>query len=205
MKRSATQYEGDMIELLAEVKNDQTFQEFINQQLRKKTLVSLSYKALLLFICGVLLSIYLFQYSSEGSTSNFLFQLGLGILLGMLLIPIHESIHGIYLKALGSGNVKFEWDILRFRFDCYSDKFVITKPEYYRLLLAPAILVTFVLLVLSLIFSQFLVVFSAMILMHSALCAGDIALVNHLSYLREEQLFIYYDADYRKTIFLAKK
>ena len=205
MKRSATQYEGDMIELLAEVKNDQTFQEFINQQLRKKTLVSLSYKALLLFICGVLLSIYLFQYSSEGSTSNFLFQLGLGILLGMLLIPIHESIHGIYLKALGSGNVKFEWDILRFRFDCYSDKFVITKPEYYRLLLAPAILVTFVLLVLSLIFSQFLVVFSAMILIHSALCAGDIALVNHLSYLREEQLFIYYDADYRKTIFLAKK
>ena len=205
MKRSTTQYEGDMIELLAEVKNDQTFQEFINQQLRKKTLVSLSYKALLLFICGVLLSIYLFQYSSEGSTSNFLFQLGLGILLGMLLIPIHESIHGIYLKALGSGNVKFEWDILRFRFDCYSDKFVITKPEYYRLLLAPAILVTFVLLVLSLIFSQFLVVFSAMILMHSALCAGDIALVNHLSYLREEQLFIYYDADYRKTIFLAKK
>ena len=83
MKRSTTQYEGDMIELLAEVKNDQTFQEFINQQLRKKTLVSLSYKALLLFICGVLLSIYLFQYSSEGSTSNFLFQLGLGILLGM--------------------------------------------------------------------------------------------------------------------------
>lgn len=205
MKRSTTQYEGDMIELLAEVKNDQTFQEFINQQLRKKTLVSLSYKALLLFICGVLLSIYLFQFSSEGSTSNFLFQLGLGILLGLLLIPIHESIHGIYLKSLGSGNVKFEWDILRFRFDCYSDKFVLTKLEYYRLLLAPAIVVTFVLLVLSLIFSQFLVVFSAMILMHSALCAGDVALVNHLSYLREEQLFIYYDADYRKTIFLAKK
>lgn len=205
MKRSTTQYEGDMIELLAEVKNDQTFQEFINQQLRKKTLVSLSYKALLLFICGVLLSIYQFQYSSEGSTSNFLFQLGLGVLLGLLLIPIHESIHGIYLKALGSGNVKFEWDILRFRFDCYSDKFVLTKLEYYRLLLAPAIVVTFVLLVLSLIFSQFLVVFLAMILMHSALCAGDVALVNHLSYLREEQLFIYYDADYRKTIFLAKK
>ncbi len=205
MERSAAHDQNDSFEILAEVNNDDTFHDFIGAQLKKRSFSINLYIAFLFILIWVLISIFISKFTEHSSMELFFYQIGFGIFFGLLLIPLHEILHGLYLKILGCISVDFEWDILKFRFSCFSDRFVMSKKEFHRFLLAPFIFITISLLLLACFFSQYEVLLLSMLLMHSSMCAGDFALVNFSSKLNRNLLFIYYDSKVKKTVFQADK
>lgn len=205
MERSALQYQNDRFEILAEINNDDTFDDFIGAQLKKRSFSINFYIAFLFTLTWILVSIFILRFSEHSSIELFFYQLGLGIIFGLFLIPFHEILHGLYLKFLGCFSIDFEWDFLKFRYSCFSNRFVMTKKEYHRFLLAPFTIITISLLFLACVFSQFVVLFLSMLLMHSSICAGDYALVSFSSKLDKNYLFIYYDNKVKKIVFLTDK
>lgn len=200
MERSTAQYRGDKFEILAEINHDDTFDKFIGAQIKKRSFTINIYLVFMFVLSWVLISIFISIFSG-----NLLYQLGLGVFSGLLLIPLHELLHGVYLRALGCNSIDFEWDLFKFRFSCFSNGFVLSKNEYHLFLLAPFITITASLLLLVCFYSQFAVFFLSMLLMHSSMSAGDFSLVNFSVNLNRNQLFIYYDHKVKKTMFLACK
>ncbi|MFT6334693.1 MAG: hypothetical protein ACI86M_000234 [Saprospiraceae bacterium] len=205
MERSAAHYQNNRFEILAEVNNDDEFHGFIGMQLKCRSFSINTYLAFLFAMTWVLLSIFISRFSTDSSLEVFFSQLCFGIFFGLGLIPLHELLHGLYLKLLGCNSIKFEWDFLKFRYSCFSDRFVFSKKEYNRFLLTPFTVITASLLLLACVFSQFLAFFLSMLLMHSSVCAGDFALVGFSSSLNRSQLFVYYDNTMKKTVFLTDK
>ncbi len=204
MNRSAGQYQSDKFEKVAVVKNDDSFKEFINSQLRNRSLSMNLFLCLLSVLPFIIGSIFYFSFSKYSSLESFFIQAGLGFSFGLLLIPIHELLHGLYLRILGSETTKYEFDFRRFRYGCYSDQFVLSRREYYNFLLAPFMLITFLQIILAIGFAPVSVFFLSMMLMHSSICTGDFALLNFASFLRGNEVFVYYDRQSRQTVFLAK-
>ena len=205
MERSARHYQNDRFEVLAEINNDDNFHDFIGVQLKKRSF-SINFYIIFLFVLTLLLiSIFFSIFSEHSSIELSFYQLGLGIFCGLFLIPIHELLHGFYLKNLGCISINFEWDFLKFRYSCFSDRFVMSNKEYHRFLLVPFTIITITLLLLAGIFSHLVVLFLSMLLIHSSICAGDFALVSFSSRLNKNLLFIYYDSKVKKTVFLTAK
>ncbi|MFT4533577.1 MAG: hypothetical protein ACJA1A_000918 [Saprospiraceae bacterium] len=205
MERSVAHYQNDRYEVLAEVNHDDTFNEFIGTQIKKRSFSINSYLAFMFVLTWVLISILILRFSEHSSIEKFLCQLGLGILFGLFLIPIHELLHGIYLKALGCRLIVFEWDLLKFQFSCSSNQFVMSRKEYHLFLLVPFIIITAILLLLACIYGHFTALFLSMLLMHSSMCAGDFSLLNFSVKLNRNHLFIFYDPKVKKTLFLTAK
>ena len=205
MERSVTHYKNDSFEILAEVNHDDTFNNFIGAQLQKRSFSMNSYLSIMFVLSWVLVSIFIWIFSEDSSIEMYFYQLGFGIFFGLFLIPFHELLHGLYLRAVGCKLIDFEWNLLKFRFSCFSNRFVLSKKEYHLFLLAPFFIMTISLLLLACIFSQFSTLFLSMLLMHSSMCAGDFSLVNFSANINKNHLFIYYDSKVKKTMFLAVK
>lgn len=204
MNRSVSYYQSDEFKKLGAVNNDDSFQEFINSQLKNR---SFSMNLFLIFLCVlplVIIATFFILPSAYSSLEGFLMQVGFGIFFGLLLIPIHELLHGLYLRVLGSKNIKYEFDFRKFRFSCYSEQFVLSRREYYSFLLVPFMLITFLQFILAIGFNPVSVLFLSMMLMHVSICIGDFALVNFSSLLEEDEVFIYYDSQAKQTIFLSR-
>jgi len=204
MNRSVSYYQSDKFERIAVVDNDESFKDFINHQLKNR---SFSMKAFLCFLAvlSMLITSMFFFFASEYSLYGLLMQTGLGIFFGLLLTPIHELLHGLYLRVLGSQTTKYELDFRRFRFGCFADRFVMSRREYYNFLLAPFMLITFLQLILAIGFISVSVLFLSMMLMHSSICIGDFSLVSFSSSLVDEEVFVYYDNQVKQTVFLSRK
>jgi hypothetical protein len=205
MERSVEHYQNDRFEILAEVNNEDTFHNFIGTQLKKRSVSRNFYLAFLFISTWFLISIFISKFSKSTPIELFFYQFGFGIFLGLFLIPLHELLHGLYLKFLGCFSIGFEWDLFKFRFSCYSDNFVMSLKEYHLFLLIPFTTISFLLIILASYFTQFQVLFLSMLLFHSTICAGDFALVNYSSDINKDNLFIYYDITMKKTVFLTDK
>jgi len=202
MNRSVSYYQNDKFKKLATVKNDDSFQKFTKNQIKNRSLHMNLFLLFLSILPLIIISIFFFTYAP---IEEFLIQIGLGILFGLFLIPIHELLHGLYLRVLGSKNIKYELNLRKFKFGCYAEQFVLSRREYHSFLLAPFMLITFLLLILAIGFSLVSVLFLSMMLLHVSLCFGDFALVNFSSLLEEDEVFAYYDSQAKQTIFLSRK
>lgn len=133
----------------------------------------------LLFLGDIL---FLFQkILSQASLSLFqLFSLwGVSFLLTLLLIPIHELLHGVAFKILGAKHLTFgvNWNYLMFYVT--SDGMVLSKSQFYFLALVPFC-------VISGLLSLFLFSSSAVIqwttanvlFAHATCCIGDFSLMS---------------------------
>ncbi len=203
MQRSVSHYQNDKIKVLAEVNHGHEFQKFITQQFKSRSFITLVYITFLALLVLMLFSILFYQFMEGDVLVDFFFQFGLGIFSGLLLVPFHELLHGIYLKILGCDSIRFEYDIVRLRFGCYTDKFVLTRKEYCSFLLTPFITITLLSLIFVGLFSHLLVCFLAVILMHSSVCVGDFALADFCFSLKQKRLFVYYDHSNKATSFLT--
>ncbi len=133
-------------------------------------------------------------------------KLFLGIFLTLLLLPIHELIHGLVYKMCGAPKVTFKAVWRKFIFYAIADKFVTDNDEFYLVAVSP-----FAVINISLILTTFLVsepvswiLFGALIF-HTGGCFGDFALLSYFYENKENETVTYDDVPNGKSYFYAKK
>lgn len=157
---------------------------FVLTQIKRKGLFSWLYLfiniAMLVFI--VLLSISLLLDHSLG-WKHFLFQAALGGMAGsILLIPVHELIHGLAYRILGVDKIHFGADLQQFIFYVTANRYPVSGKEVHFLTLSPFVIINLITLVLTLTLIPKWTLFSACFLLsHNIMCIGDFAISNFVS------------------------
>lgn len=122
----------------------------------------------------------------------------------ILVIPIHELLHGMVYMLLGAKRVQFGADFQQFIFFATADRYPVSGNELYLLAMAPFVVIN---LAIALIFIAWLprvdlfpLVF---LLCHNIMCIGDFAVANYVLCARKKVLSYDVTGD-RKSYFYEK-
>ena len=178
---------------------------FIHKHLFTWNLITISYLILFLAITlgwAIAIIINMGQYTSVG---NFIIRLSIGIfLLPLIIIPIHEAIHGLVYKVLGAKQVRYTADFRRFIFTAQANKFVVNSNEFYWLAFAPFLLITLAGLVTTSFFPMYRDIIFAFVFIHTTMCAGDFGLASYFFKHRNKRLVTYDNFEDNRAYFFGK-
>ncbi len=118
----------------------------------------------------------------------YIFQFFLGAVGVMLLIPLHEWIHGLAYRISGAKNVIYKAYWNQLVFFAIADGFPAGYKTFRFCAYAPFVMVTPLILagilLLPALWTAFLI---GMLIMHTLSCAGDFGLVSYMNELRESK------------------
>jgi hypothetical protein len=133
---------------------------------------------------------------------------GIGFYIGavVLLIPVHELIHGIAYKWVGAPKVSYGVLWKQLAFFAQADDYVVNFREFRIVALAPFIVISSA-LIIAMFLSDMdgLLGFSLMLGLHNGVCAGDFALLSFFHENRDKEIVTYDDASEGKTYFYQRK
>lgn len=157
---------------------------FVLNQIKKKGLFSWLYlvvNVLLLAIILLLLITALLDHTP--GWKSLLIQAVLGVLAGsILVIPIHELIHGLVYRILGSGKIIFGADLKQLFFFVTANQYVVCGKQIYLLALSPFVLINLLTIVATIKqFPQWAVFAGFFLMSHNIMCIGDFAISNFVS------------------------
>jgi len=180
---------------------------FVFRYIWKKNKVTYLYFGANIIFLAYLLRIITFQImpgSCDAITT--LWQLFLGfILYPVLLVPVHEGIHGLVYLLEGATKIKFGADLKQYIFYVTADHFVLNRKSFYKLAFTP-----FIFLSLALATASFYIQppyswgFSLCLLAHGTMCIGDFALASLFAEDPEKEIYTY-DLASEKTSFFYEK
>ncbi|MBE9512254.1 MAG: DUF3267 domain-containing protein [Bacteroidetes bacterium] len=180
---------------------------FVFRYIWKKNKVTCLYFGVNIIFLAYLLRIITFQMIpgswSPGAT---LWQLFLGfILYPVLLVPVHEGIHGLVYLLEGATKIKFGADLKQYIFYVTADHFVLNRNSFYRLAFTPFIILSLALAACS-IFIQppYSWGFSLCLLAHGTMCIGDFALASLFAEYPEKEIYTYDQASEKTSFFYEK-
>ncbi len=144
---------------------------------------------------------------SDAPLPEVLARLGLGFFVFfVVLLPLHELIHGLVYKLLGAKAVSYHADWRKLTFYAAADRFVASTREFCGVALAPfTILNAGLLLGYALAEPPVAWVCLGALWLHTGGCAGDFALVNFLYKHRRKTLVTYDDVGAAKSFFYARE
>ena len=142
----------------------------------------------------IILTGFCILFYQSGFNNFFRYLLG-GITAGsILVIPVHELIHGITYKLLGAPKINFGADFKQMLFYVAADKFVLNRNGFYLVAISPFFVINIFTIILLLNFSIPLIISGlSFLLLHNIMCIGDFALVSYFKRFRDKDLFTYDD------------
>lgn len=145
---------------------------------------------------------FLMQAASAGDS---LLKLFLGFPAFFLIIPVHELIHGIGYKLAGASEVTYKAIWRQLIFYAMADRFVARKVQFVALAIAPFVLLNtiFIFLFFYLPAPWSWVGFGALI-MHTAGCSGDFALISYFYCYWEKDPVTFDDVKGQQSYFFLK-
>lgn len=175
---------------------------FIQPYLKATNFVMLFYWGfnLVLILIAIISWITLPQGNKEA-----LIHFCLGTAAFVVLIPIHELIHGIGYKIAGAPKVSYKAYLRKLIFYAMADKFVISARPFIVLAIAPFIIINSLLIIgiaISSGHASWLMVGALM--MHTMGCAGDFALISYYYVNRRKEIVTYDDQSAQITYFFTK-
>ena len=180
---------------------------FVFRYIRRKNKVTwLYFGANIIFLAYLLRIITSHMTSGSWSPGAILWQLFLGfILYPVLLVPVHEGIHGLVYLLEGAKKIKFGADLKQYIFYVTADHFVLDKNSFYRLAFTPFIILSLALAAGS-IFIQppYSWGFSLCLLAHGTMCIGDFALASLFAEYPEKEIYTYDQASDKTSFFYEK-
>ena len=131
----------------------------------------------------------------DAGFKNFFRYLSGGIIAGsILVIPVHELIHGITYKLLGAPKIHFGADFKQMLFYVAADKFVINRNRFYLVAISPFFVINLFTIIFLFNFSVPLIISAlSFLLLHNLMCIGDFALVSFFQRFQDKELFTYDD------------
>ena len=176
---------------------------FVLSNIRKKGLMSGLYVAvnILALVSILTCSIWGF-YEGWYTWSGYVIQALLGSLAGsLLIIPIHELLHGLAYLVLGTRGIKFGVSLKQFFFYVTADRFPVSRNELLFLALLPFIVVNVCFLWLAIEWApQYAILCGFLLFGHNLMCIGDFAISN-FALLEKGTLYSYDEVSKKKCYF----
>lgn len=139
--------------------------------------------------------------------SNTIFQqIGLGLVVFFVLIlPLHELIHGIVFKLLKAPKVGFGWTWKGMMAYAYAQKFVINLQELIWVAIMPFTIITSLLIVLLLVFPHYFFAIVLLLLIHTFGCVGDFILIKYAIKNKHREIYTFDDIDEKQESYFYEK
>lgn len=178
---------------------------FIKPWMKKKNVYTRIYNLTLLaglFIaasyCGMMLSSGEFQVAV---VSEFF----LGAVIGFLVIPLHEWLHGMAYRMMGATSVQYRANWKKFVFYAAADGYPAGFKEFRFIALLPFSVIS-VMGVMVMVWSGFewTAVMLGFILFHAACCGGDFGLLSYMHEHRGQDVITVDDMEKGETQFMVR-
>lgn len=179
---------------------------FVLSNIRRKSFFSFFYLAVNLGLLSLTLYIIILGLmENQLPWLMIIKQSIIGILAGsILVIPLHELLHGVAYRILGARSIKFGADMQQLIFFVTADRHVVSGLELQFLAMTPFVVINIVTVILSLFWFPQLKLLSAIFLFsHNIMCIGDFALANYVVLLKTK-VYTYDEPENKKSYFYAK-
>ena len=138
---------NDKYQLVYVLHHDQ-IQQFVQQYFNEKTKWVIFFKILLYMVIGTCFTTMFFLgFSNILNIDKILYSFGLGIVSFILIVPIHELIHGIGYKLIGAPKVRFKAFWRKLSFIAEAPDFVVDYKRFFPVAVAPFFIINSALLV----------------------------------------------------------
>jgi hypothetical protein len=129
---------------------------------------------------------------------------GNGVLSFIILLPLHELIHGAVYKLCGAKDIRFGVSLKQFYAYAIADRFVIGARGFAWVAITPFIVINALLVLLAVMFPAHSFYLIAVLLFHTAGTSGDFAMLNFLWRHRRTEVYTYDDADAKVSYFYQR-
>lgn len=176
---------------------------FVISNIRRKGVMSFLFTlvnlGMLAFIVWYLISGLI---GSQLTWNNIFRQSLFGIVTGsILLIPLHETLHGLAYRILGARSIKFGVDLQQFIFFVTADRFTVTRRELCFLAMTPFLVINLAgILISTSLLPQLTLLMAFVLLSHNIMCIGDFAIVNYVIPLKG-RVFSFDEPELKKSYF----
>jgi hypothetical protein len=180
---------------------------FVFTQIRRRGIMSILYGLVNLLMIAFILFFLLRGLLSGTLTGKIvLLQLVSGFLAGsILVIPVHELIHGLAYRLLGARKIHFGADMKQFIFFVTADRHPVSGAQIIFLALLPFTLINLLMVVITFCLLPHYTLFGAsFLLFHNLMCIGDFAISNYVR-LHQRKVYSYDVVKERKSYFFGEK
>lgn len=178
---------------------------FIKPWMKKKNVYTRTYNYMLL--SGLfLMSFYIGMVISSGSFQfNTVNEFFLGALLGFLMIPLHEWLHGAAYRMMGASSVQYRADWKKLVFYAAADGHPANYQEFRFIALLPFSVIS-VMGFMIMVWSGFAwaVLMAGFILSHAACCGGDFGLLSYMHEHKDQDVITVDDMEKGETRFMVR-
>ena len=174
---------------------------FVQNQMRQSNLITRSYNWSLLLFLVWMLGVAFFEVRQGMTVGNAVAQIGYGVIITFLLIPLHEALHGLVYYLQGARKIHYTANFRKFYFTAQADHFVVGEKGFYWLAFTPFVVIGFCSLVLGFIFPAILLPTAAILTLHSTFCGGDFALAAYFYRHRGQGMLTYDDVEAKEAYF----
>ena len=175
---------------------------FILDQLRKKSVLMVSYWCLCIFLLLLAVRIRIYISGYFPIDKIFIHSLLGSIILPVLIIPVHELLHILPYWLSGARRIRVGMDLKQYLFYVTAHRYVASPAQFKIVALVPfvAISVASALLIFYLpgLWKWSLSLF---LFVHTTMCAGDFALLNFYYINRNKKIYTWDDADQKIAYF----
>lgn len=127
------------------------------------------------------------------------------LLFFVILLPLHELIHGTVYKMTGAPDVTYHADLRKMVFYAMANHFVANRSAFYKIGLAPFVIISSLLLAACAFLPEpWTWACWGALIFHTGGCYGDFGLVSFFYNHRDKEIVTYDDAGQKKSFFLAK-
>ena len=125
-------------------------------------------------------------------------------LLLMVILPLHEGLHHAAYRLAGARQVR--WTVAWRRGIAYvaAHHFVVTPRALTLVALAPFLVITMALIATAGSWPDVAVLATAVLVLHTAACVGDLAMLNFLWHHRDREVVTFDDAEENVTYFYTR-
>jgi hypothetical protein len=176
--------------------------DFVLRQLRLSNPVIFSFYAIILFLVVWAGSIRVGLPDEMRMLEVLPYTLSGLLLFPLLLIVVHEGIHIIVFVILGGRNIRVGADLKNFLFYVTAHRHVVNATQFLIIALSPFVIISAALLV-AVWYTPPLWKWSLCLtlLIHTTMCAGDIALTAFYYMNRDKKIITWDDADEKVAYF----
>jgi hypothetical protein len=192
--------------IVKDTMNHSLIAEFIKPWMKKKNVYTRIYNYTNffgLFLVGIWAGL---KISAGEFTFGMVNHFFLGAMLGFLMIPVHEGLHGIAYKMMGAESVQYRANWRKLVFYAAANGFPAGFREFRFIALLPfSVITTLGLMIMFWSGFGWAVVMSGFILGHAACCGGDFGLLSYMHEHRDLDVITIDDMEKGETFFLVRE
>ena len=179
---------------------------FVMSNIRKKGLFSILYLTInVASLVFIILHAGWDLMDSQITWTTIIKQSLSGIFAGsILVIPLHEILHGLAYRILGARKIQFGADLQQFIFFVTADRYPVSGNQLYFLAMTPFVVINLVIVAIAaLVFPQVILFAAFLLFSHNIMCIGDFAIVNYVR-LTPGRIITYDETENKRSYFFEE-